>query len=124
MAKEASEKASDLFPSTLAAPLALALKAHESPAVPQKFELPNRLATYPVRFPRARRVHWYPFADSKPPFTFPKKTVNPDLPPALPSTSAPGQRVRLPGQSRVTPDEYREFLALGHGEIFNLDVDL
>jgi len=52
------------------------------------------------------------------------KTVNTDLPPALPSAAAPGQRVRLPGQSRVTPDEYREFLALGHGEIFNLDVDL
>lgn len=50
--------------------------------------------------------------------------MNPDLPPALPSSAAPGQRVRLPGQSRVTPDEYREFLALGHGEIFNLDVDL
>lgn len=54
----------------------------------------------------------------------PKYAVNNDLPPALPSEAAPGQRVRLPGQSRVTPEEYREFLGLGHGEIFNLDIDL
>jgi 15-cis-phytoene desaturase len=54
----------------------------------------------------------------------PKYPVNNDLPPVLPSQAAPGQRVRLPGQSRVTPEEYREFLGLGHGEIFNLDIDL
>ena len=24
---------------------------------------------------------------------------------------------------QVSPEEYREFLALGHGEIFNLDLD-
>lgn len=31
--------------------------------------------------------------------------------------------VKLPGQTRVSPEEYREFLNLGHGDIFNLDVD-
>ncbi|CAD7703725.1 unnamed protein product, partial [Ostreobium quekettii] len=31
--------------------------------------------------------------------------------------------IKLPGQTRVTPDEYKEFLALGHGEIFNLDLN-
>lgn len=44
--------------------------------------------------------------------------------PVLPSLGKPGQRIRLPGQTRVMPDEYKEFLALGHGDIFNLDPDL
>ncbi|KAK9820572.1 hypothetical protein WJX72_011768 [[Myrmecia] bisecta] len=43
--------------------------------------------------------------------------------PVLPSQAAPGQPIRLPGQTRVTPDEYKEFLGLGHGEVFNLDID-
>ena len=34
-----------------------------------------------------------------------------------------GQRIRLPGQTRVTPEEYKEFLDLGHGDIFQLDID-
>ena len=33
------------------------------------------------------------------------------------------QWLKLPKQTRVTPDEYREFLSLGHGEIFTLDLD-
>ena len=42
----------------------------------------------------------------------------------LPSQAVrPGQPLRLPGQTRVTADEYREFRELGHGEIFNLDAD-
>lgn len=41
----------------------------------------------------------------------------------LPSQAAPGKKVRLPGQTRVSAEEYREFLGLGHGEIFNLDID-
>lgn len=47
-----------------------------------------------------------------------------DDPGVLPSqaTSA-GQRIRLPGQTRVTPEEYKEFLDLGHGDIFQLDID-
>ena len=48
----------------------------------------------------------------------------PREPPVLPSQATrPGQPLRLPGQTRVTPEEYREFRELGHGEIFNLDVD-
>lgn len=43
---------------------------------------------------------------------------------ALPSQAAPGQRTKLPGQTRVMPDEYKEFLGLGHGEIYNLDPDM
>jgi len=31
--------------------------------------------------------------------------------------------VRLPGQTRVTPEEYKEFLCLGHGDVFHLDID-
>jgi hypothetical protein len=54
----------------------------------------------------------------------PSVAMDPDLPPVLPSRARPGQRIRLPGQSRVTPEEYREFLSLGHGEIYNLDLDL
>ncbi len=33
------------------------------------------------------------------------------------------QWIRLPRQMRVTQDEYREFLNLGHGEIFTLNMD-
>ena len=42
---------------------------------------------------------------------------------ALPSQAKPGQSIRLPGQTRVAPEEYREFLALGHGGIFDVDLD-
>ena len=42
----------------------------------------------------------------------------------LPSMARPGQRIRLPGQTRVMHDEYKEFLNLGHGDIFDLDPDL
>ena len=41
----------------------------------------------------------------------------------FPSQQAPGLPVKLPGQTRVSPEEYREFLALGHGEIFALDTE-
>ena len=44
--------------------------------------------------------------------------------PVLPSEAGPGQRIRLPGQTKVTTDEYKEFLGLGHGDIFDLDPDL
>ena len=44
--------------------------------------------------------------------------------PVLPSEAMPGQRIRLPGQTKVTTDEYKEFLGLGHGDIFDLDPDL
>lgn len=48
----------------------------------------------------------------------------PREPPVLPSQATrPGQPLRLPGQTRVAPEEYTEFRNLGHGEIFNLDVD-
>lgn len=42
---------------------------------------------------------------------------------ALPSKAKPGQAIRLPGQTRVSPEEYKEFLSLGHGELFNIDWD-
>lgn len=49
---------------------------------------------------------------------------DPNDPGVLPSQAkGPGQRVRLPGQTKVTPDEYSEFLGLGHGDIFNLELD-
>ena len=31
--------------------------------------------------------------------------------------------LRLPGQTRVAPEEYKSFLDLGHGKLFNLDID-
>uniref|UniRef100_A0A1D2A676 Pre-mRNA polyadenylation factor Fip1 domain-containing protein n=1 Tax=Auxenochlorella protothecoides TaxID=3075 RepID=A0A1D2A676_AUXPR len=43
--------------------------------------------------------------------------------PAFQSEAKPGQPIKLPGQTRVTAEEYREFLSLGHGEIFSLDID-
>lgn len=42
---------------------------------------------------------------------------------AFPSAAAPQQPIKLPRQHNVDKDEYREFLNLGHGEIFNLDLD-
>lgn len=42
---------------------------------------------------------------------------------AFPMAAKPGQPIKLPGQTRVTPEEYREFLSLGHGHIFDLDID-
>ena len=44
--------------------------------------------------------------------------------PVLPSEAGPGQRIRLPGQTKVTTEEYKEFLGLGHGDIFDLDPDM
>ena len=41
----------------------------------------------------------------------------------FPSQYVPGKAIKLPRQTRVTPEEYKEFLALGHGEIFDLDMD-
>lgn len=56
------------------------------------------------------------------PPTFP--TYDPNDPGVLPSQATKeGQRVRLPGQTRVTPEEYKEFLGLGHGDVFHLDID-
>ena len=40
----------------------------------------------------------------------------------FPSQAKPGQPVKLPGQTRVSPEEYKEFLALGHGDIFDIDT--
>ena len=42
----------------------------------------------------------------------------------LPSLATPGHSIRLPGQTKVTTDEYKEFLGLGHGDIYDLDPDL
>ena len=54
----------------------------------------------------------------------PAAAYDPKDPGVLPSqVTAKGQRVRLPGQTRVTPEEYKEFLGLGHGDIFHLDID-
>lgn len=41
----------------------------------------------------------------------------------LPSQAGPSQLIRLPGQTRVSPEEYKEFLGLGHGDVFDLDPD-
>jgi hypothetical protein len=42
---------------------------------------------------------------------------------AFPSLARAGQPIKLPRQHNVDKDEYREFLNLGHGDIFNLDLD-
>lgn len=42
---------------------------------------------------------------------------------AFPMAAKAGQPIKLPGQTRVTPEEYREFLSLGHGQIFDLEPD-
>lgn len=41
----------------------------------------------------------------------------------LPSQAGTSQLIRLPGQTRVSPEEYKEFLGLGHGDVFDLDPD-
>ena len=41
----------------------------------------------------------------------------------LPSQAGEHQLIRLPGQTRVSPEEYKEFLGLGHGDVFDLDPD-
>jgi hypothetical protein len=41
----------------------------------------------------------------------------------FPSEWQPGLPCKLPGQTRVSPEEYKEFLTLGHGEIFSIDLD-
>jgi hypothetical protein len=48
--------------------------------------------------------------------------MTPCAPLAPPPPLSP-QWVKLPRQTRVTPEEYREFISLGHGEIFNVDLD-
>ena len=42
---------------------------------------------------------------------------------AFPSQAKPGQPIKLPGQTRVAPEEYKEFLNLGHGELFEVDLN-
>lgn len=42
---------------------------------------------------------------------------------AFPEAAKPLQRIKLPGQNRVTADEYQEFITLGQGGIFDLDLD-
>lgn len=42
---------------------------------------------------------------------------------AFPTFAAPNQPIKLPRQHNVDKEEYREFLNLGHGEIFGLDLD-
>mmetsp|Transcript_14568 Transcript_14568/g.44034 ORF Transcript_14568/g.44034 Transcript_14568/m.44034 type:complete len:372 (+) Transcript_14568:302-1417(+) len=42
---------------------------------------------------------------------------------AFPEAAKPGQPIKLPGQNRVTADEYQEFTTLGQGGIFDLDLD-
>lgn len=41
----------------------------------------------------------------------------------FPSQWHPGLPMKLPGQTRVSPEEYKEFLNLGHGDIFDVDLD-
>jgi hypothetical protein len=41
----------------------------------------------------------------------------------FPSQWQPGLPLKLPGQTRVSPEEYKEFLNLGHGDIFDVDLD-
>jgi hypothetical protein len=41
----------------------------------------------------------------------------------FPSEWRPGLPIKLPGQTRVSQEEYKEFLSLGHGEIFSIDLD-
>lgn len=41
----------------------------------------------------------------------------------FPMQAGPEDWIKLPGQTRVDRDEYQEFLALGHGGIFDLDID-
>lgn len=41
----------------------------------------------------------------------------------FPSEWKPGLPIKLPGQTKVSPEEYKEFLSLGHGDIFGLDLD-
>ena len=41
----------------------------------------------------------------------------------LPSQAGDTQLIRLPGQTRVSPEEYKEFLGLGHGDVFDLDLN-
>ena len=41
----------------------------------------------------------------------------------FPSQWRVGLPMKLPGQTRVSPEEYREFLSLGHGEIFDIELD-
>ena len=41
----------------------------------------------------------------------------------FPSQWRPGVGMKLPGQTRVSPEEYKEFLALGHGDIFDIELD-
>jgi hypothetical protein len=31
--------------------------------------------------------------------------------------------IKLPGQTRVTPDEYHEFITLGQGGVYELDLE-
>jgi Fip1 motif len=45
-----------------------------------------------------------------------------DLPPEFPGVAAPDQLIKLPRQTKVQQSEYKEFLALGHGDIFDLDI--
>ncbi|GLI66885.1 hypothetical protein VaNZ11_010868 [Volvox africanus] len=42
---------------------------------------------------------------------------------AWPTEARLDQAIKLPKQTRVTPEEYRAFLSLGHGEIYELDLD-
>jgi 15-cis-phytoene desaturase len=37
--------------------------------------------------------------------------------------AGPDKPIKLPKQNRVSPEEYKEFLSLGHGDIFDLDLD-
>ncbi len=41
---------------------------------------------------------------------------------AFPESAQAGQPIKLPGQTRVTPDEYHEFITLGQGGVFELDL--
>lgn len=42
---------------------------------------------------------------------------------AFPESAGPRQAIKLPGQTRVTPEEYSEFTTLGQGGVYELDLD-
>ena len=55
----------------------------------------------------------------------PAEILPPDAELVFPSEYTHGrqQYIKLPGQVKVQSDEYQEFLGLGHGEIFVLEID-
>ena len=93
-------------PSGQAAPVSDEPPAFPSEAGPtQPIKLPGQVCRTGVAGVQATGYCMRRLVFGKPPALF--------LSPSRPTTA----------QTRVTPEEYKEFLSLGHGEIFNLDID-